>query len=351
MKTKVKQTRRRQRGTKQVSDAAVFVVWFPSDIPKCFAAEAAVEQVNVVTEDPAKRRVLDPLLHEVFHDQTDIGKEFESYVDSQKHRANDLWAIALAIPGDRLDPKDLAERIRLKTDLVTSVRNNLATTSAESPAQGIFPVSVMTIEDEAGSSLQSLLANFRNSLGRGTGNDITNRSTRGRGTRIVELSQLRDSQIHGREVSDADLATVPLNRVMSAVDARLREGLGGIDFDPLKAQSSLPAAIEFAEHSLRELQAPIRKLVRRLIDNINNLPEEKRTMGSLDANREFAKKLQRILSTVGDRLCCPTCRTPGTLRCAAGRSPQGVFAFAHSTDGKTTTHGGWSRLPELTLMK
>jgi hypothetical protein len=150
-------------------------------------------------------------------------------------------------------------------------------------------------------------------------------------------------------VGDVALATVTLPRLLSATEARLAESLASIAITPTTAKSTLPAKLKELETTLRKLQDPIRAELRKFIDEINELPADQRTMGSLVANKQFTSTLQRLLSTVGERLCCPSCGQPGTLRCMKGNSPTGVFAFAHSQGDKRSGHGGWSRLPTLTI--
>lgn len=121
-------------------------------------------------------------------------------------------------------------------------------------------------------------------------------------------------------------------------------------------EGSLPLSLETrllrADAALQSLQSPVRAVVRQLLEEINSVPPENRSLGSLEKNQDFARSLQRLVSQAGLRLCCPSCQSPGSFVCKAGNSPDGAFAFSHgkgeSKLGKRGC-GGWSTIPDLKL--
>lgn len=155
-----------------------------------------------------------------------------------------------------------------------------------------------------------------------------------------------------REATPEELATeFSLERLSLIAEQRLMTEvaeLGG------SLPQSLHAKLERVERALDELKAPIRQVLRAFVQELNELEEDKRTMGSLEENVRLVSALQRMLTAGGERLCCPNCDSPGTLRCNSGTSPDGAFVFSHgrgeSKAGRLTC-GGWSRLPVLSFKK
>lgn len=184
------------------------------------------------------------------------------------------------------------------------------------------------------------------------------------GTKVVSLSQCRTEWPDGanpvgrspkRETHDTSSPRLPghasLETLSSIAEQRLTAELGEFD---AKLPASLESRLRRIEQALVELHQPIRHVLHDFIRDINAVPEAERKMSSLDANKRLASTLQRMLTTVGERLCCPSCDSPGTFRCKEGNTKNGVFEFSHSVgeskEGKRSC-GGWGSIPILTLVK
>lgn len=152
------------------------------------------------------------------------------------------------------------------------------------------------------------------------------------------------------EAEPAELAqSLTIERIAAIAESRLEAEDGQMD-------GSLPQSFEArllrADGALQSLQQPIRSVLTRLIEDINSIPREQRRLPTLEENERLVSSLQRLLSEVGMRLCCPSCQSPGTFRCRAGNSPHGVFSFAHNkteSAGKRAC-GGWATIPDLKIL-
>lgn len=136
-------------------------------------------------------------------------------------------------------------------------------------------------------------------------------------------------------------------RLRELETAKLVEEIGHVEGD---LPRSLNAKLMRVSQALDDAHIPIRALLTQLIDETNALPAERRTLSSLDANREFASVLQRLLTAVGARLCCPSCGYPGTLRVRQGNTQTGAFEFRHGQRAAPhDTCGGQTTIPILKL--
>jgi hypothetical protein len=168
--------------------------------------------------------------------------------------------------------------------------------------------------------------------------------------------QMGDSKLDTRTVRALETApaqslaeALSLHRLSEVATERLTAELAS-------CEGQLPQSLEVKlmriEQALAQLHHPIREMLLSVLNDINSIPHERRKLGSLEENQALTRMLQRLLSTVGERLCCPSCDSPGTFRCKPGNSPDGVFEFVHGPNesrlGKRGC-GGWSRIPTLKL--
>jgi hypothetical protein len=74
---------------------------------------------------------------------------------------------------------------------------------------------------------------------------------------------------------------------------------------------------------------------------------------TLTERKRVASMIQEVTSRLRLAVVCPDpdCGRPAILRCnKAKRSKTGVFQFEHVIEGRRTAHGGFAKLPRLTLI-
>lgn len=116
--------------------------------------------------------------------------------------------------------------------------------------------------------------------------------------------------------------------------------------------------LETSEQVLRVL-AGIEEHVDQILEPVrDNFQETLRglvgkTFGSFEANHQVARQVQQLLHRLRRGVECqrPGCGKPARLRCVpAAGTRGGTFQFEHYVGGRQTRHGGWSKLPPLTLV-
>lgn len=100
------------------------------------------------------------------------------------------------------------------------------------------------------------------------------------------------------------------------------------------------------DRELNRLQRTIRLAIQERLRQFTG-----RSLGTLAANREFARAIHRLLDSHGLRVRCSECGHPAILRVSPRRgSAAGAFVFDHAIEGRRTFHGGGGRVPELQLV-
>lgn len=104
--------------------------------------------------------------------------------------------------------------------------------------------------------------------------------------------------------------------------------------------------LENAGEELAKIQWQVARKIERIL-----APYVGQSFGSVDANKEFADAVNKLLRANGARLVCPTCKTPSMLFLQTGGTTRhGSFQHQHSKDGKKTRHGGSVVVPLLSVV-
>lgn len=118
-----------------------------------------------------------------------------------------------------------------------------------------------------------------------------------------------------------------------------------LERDALSEQQAW-SALEELDRELNRLQRTIRLAMQTKLGQLAG-----RSLGTLQANRDLARSLHRLLDSHGLRVRCNECGHPAILRVSPRRgSTAGAFVFDHSIDGRRTFHGGGGRMPHLHLV-
>lgn len=106
------------------------------------------------------------------------------------------------------------------------------------------------------------------------------------------------------------------------------------------------AGLEQLNQQITGIQRSIRLAIERYLQQLSGA-----TFGSLEANQEFARSVQKLLESHGLRVRCPECGHPSILRCSRNaNSPGGVFVFDHYLPEGRTFHGGGRTLPNIRVV-
>ena len=112
--------------------------------------------------------------------------------------------------------------------------------------------------------------------------------------------------------------------------------------DLSEAETSLAAM----QREFNRLQREIRLAIQNRLGNFTG-----RSLGDLDANRKLAAAIHQLLDSHGFRVRCNECGHPAILRVSPRRgSPNGVFVFDHTIQGRRTFHGGRGTIPKIVLI-
>jgi hypothetical protein len=99
-------------------------------------------------------------------------------------------------------------------------------------------------------------------------------------------------------------------------------------------------ALDAVETQVSAHQEAVAYRIQVILDAHANAP-----FRSLEAKRQFAVRIQRLLNLCESRIECPKCGEPAALRCSVvGNAKQGAFLFEHTTP-KRALHGGTANLP------
>lgn len=108
---------------------------------------------------------------------------------------------------------------------------------------------------------------------------------------------------------------------------------------------------------VRELFAVRESQIRRALgDVLQQTQEDLRRMAgwaseNFSDNREVAQMVQRLLKLLNARVECPSCSRSAGIRCSqTKKGATGVFQYTHSSDRRSTNHGGSAAFPSLTLI-
>ena len=117
------------------------------------------------------------------------------------------------------------------------------------------------------------------------------------------------------------------------------------DLQPIP-MSDATASIAEMEREFNRLRRQIRLAVQERLAKFAG-----RSMGNLERNQHLATSIHQLLDGHGLRVRCNECGHPAILRVSARNgSPNGVFVFDHTIDGRRTFHGGRRAMPAIVLV-
>ncbi|MDG2223392.1 MAG: hypothetical protein P8L85_18565 [Rubripirellula sp.] len=100
------------------------------------------------------------------------------------------------------------------------------------------------------------------------------------------------------------------------------------------------------QQELNRLQRKVRIAIQTQLASITG-----HSLGDLSQNRELIASIHEVLESHGLRIQCVECGHPAILRVSPRPgSPNGVFVFDHTLDGRRTFHGGGSAVPPIKLV-
>ena len=99
------------------------------------------------------------------------------------------------------------------------------------------------------------------------------------------------------------------------------------------------------DQELNQLQRSIRLAIQAKLAKFAG-----QSLGSLDANQQFATRIAELLDSHGLRVRCSECGHPAILRVSPRGNSTGAFVFDHSIDGRRTFHGGKTQMPLIQLV-
>lgn len=141
-------------------------------------------------------------------------------------------------------------------------------------------------------------------------------------------------------------------------DSGAAAGSGSVSrdkLDPGPADSPAPGSEEALDpdQALSELDQELNRLQRmiRLSIQAKLVQLAGRSLGSLEMNQEFVRRVHELLESHGLRVRCTECGHPAILRVSPRKgAAAGAFVFDHKVDGKRTFHGGAGMMPLIHLV-